>query len=50
MANSGSEQTAGATGAVAQGSATEAAEAGMRRATAGMAQEEYGEEEYEVTD
>ena len=44
MANSGSEQ----------GSATAAAEAGMRRATAaaevGVAQEEYGEGEYEVTD
>ena len=41
VANGGSEQTAGATAA---------AEAGMRRATAGMAQEEYGEGEYEVTD
>ena len=43
MANGGSEQTAGATGAVAQGSVTVAAEAGM-------AQEEYGDGEYEVTD
>ena len=50
VANGGSEQTAGATGVVAQGSATAAAEAGMRRATARMAQEEYGEGEYEVTD
>ena len=41
MANGGSEQTAGAAAAT---------EAGMRRATAGMAQEEYGEGEYEVTD
>ena len=49
VANGGSEQTAGATGAMAQGSTT-AVEAGMRRATAGMAQEEYGEGEYEVTD
>ena len=31
MANGGSEQMAGATGAVAWGSATAAAEAGMRR-------------------
>ena len=50
VANGGNEQTVGATGAVAQGSATAAAEAGMRMATAGMSQEEYGEGEYEVTD
>ena len=37
-------------GAVAQSSATAAAKAGMRRAMARMAQEVYGEGEYEVTD
>ena len=35
---------------MAEGSTTAAAEAGMLRAKAGMAQEEYGEGEYEVTD
>ena len=41
VANGGSEQTAGAMAAI---------EARKRRATAGMAQEKYGEGEYEVTD
>ena len=45
-----SDGSAVANGGSEQGSATAAAEAGMRRATAGMAQEEYGEGEYEVTD
>ena len=44
MANGGSEQTAGATGAVAQGSTTAAAEAGMRGLRQGWLKKSMGRE------
>ena len=43
-------QAGALTAALVAALVTAVAEAGMRRATAGMAQDEYGEGEYEVTE